>query len=110
MRALEAGKPGRDYVLGGPNLTLTEWLTTAAGLIGASPPRFRIPYGLATAIGVGELALARWFGRAPLLTPDVVNVIRCAWEFSSERARSELGYEMTSLEDGLRQTLESLAR
>ena len=43
--ALERGKPGERYLLGGANLPLDELFGAIADLAGRPRPRLRIPYG-----------------------------------------------------------------
>jgi dihydroflavonol-4-reductase len=80
--ALERGRSGERYILGGVDLTLAEVFTLIARTAGRRPPRLALPHLAAfvlARVGVAnahEVALAR--------LP--------AW-FSSAKARSELGYE-----------------
>lgn len=43
MAALEKGKTGERYILGGQNLTVTEFLEIIAKSVGRSAPRFSVP-------------------------------------------------------------------
>jgi dihydroflavonol-4-reductase len=88
--ALERGRAGERYLLGGVNLTLIEVFALIAQAAGRRPPRLKLPYAAARAMaGVGlanrnEVALAR--------LP--------AW-FDSGKAARELGYEAGPIEPAL---------
>ncbi len=88
--ALERGRAGERYLLGGVNLTLVEVFALIAQAAGRRPPRLKLPYAAARAMaGVGlanrnEVALAR--------LP--------AW-FDSGKAARELGYEAGPIEPAL---------
>jgi farnesol dehydrogenase len=53
---------------------------------------------------------AHWFGVYPKITPDWVRVFLTDWAYSSAKAQRELGYEITPLEEAVRQTYEWLLR
>src|SRR5207237_10474298 len=50
--ALEKGRSGERYILGGENLTLKQILDKLAAITGLPSPRVRVPYVLALATGV----------------------------------------------------------
>src|SRR5436309_2687258 len=52
-----------------------------------------------------EWVRAERFGRAPQLTPGVVEVFNHDWVYSSAKAARELGYRVSPLAEGLRKTL-----
>jgi dihydroflavonol-4-reductase len=92
LRALERGRPGERYILGGENLTLREILGVISRMVGRSPPRVRLPYAvLLPCAPVAEL-LARLSGREPRLTRASLRMARKPMYFSSEKAVRELGY------------------
>lgn len=47
-----------------------------------------------------------WFGKEPLITPKWIARGKYHWEVSSEKAKQELGLEKTSLDEGLKKTIE----
>ena len=79
--ALEHGKAGERYLLGGANMPLAELFAAIADLAGRSRPRVRVPYPVA--VGAGRLGL---------VNRDEVRLARLPMYFSSERAEAELGY------------------
>ncbi|MFQ5767046.1 MAG: NAD-dependent epimerase/dehydratase family protein [Acidobacteriota bacterium] len=103
--ALERGKAGRGYILGGVNATLNELMETLARVSGRKAPTRHIPYGLASLLGRLQWWRARLTGHPPELTHQVVNIYRQSWAYDCSRACQELGYQVTSLEEGLRKTV-----
>jgi dihydroflavonol-4-reductase len=79
--ALERGKSGERYLLGGANLPLEELFGAIADLAGRSRPRLRVPYPLARAAAAVGLA-----------NKDEVSLARLPMYFSSEKAQDKLGY------------------
>jgi NAD+-dependent farnesol dehydrogenase len=104
--ALEQGRIGGRYVLGGENATQDRMFAIVERLTGRRPPR-RIPYPAATALGALEEWRARLTGGAPRLTRGAVEIFRHDWPLESRAAGKDLGYAATSLSDGLQRTLEA---
>ena len=104
--ALERGRVGETYVLGGVNMTLCEILTSIAELVGRAPPRVRLPYELVLPIAHLSEAAARLTGKSPVATVEGVKLSKKMMFFSSEKARNELGYAarppLLALEDAIR--------
>lgn len=80
--ALEQGRRGERYLLGGVNLDLAEVFARIAAAAGRSRPRIPVPYPVASA--------AAAFG---LANRHEVLLARMPMFFSCEKARRELGYE-----------------
>lgn len=88
--ALERGRAGERYLLGGRDVTLTEAFALVARAAGRKPPRLELPYALVAA-----------FARLGLANRQEVTLARLPAWFSSEKARRELGYEPSPLEPAL---------
>ncbi len=90
--AFERGRAGESYILGGVDMTLREILTGVAALVGRKPPRICLPHNAVLPIAyVSELA-ARITGKAPAATVEGVLLSKKMMFFSSEKAKTELGY------------------
>jgi NAD+-dependent farnesol dehydrogenase len=103
--ALERGKAGQRYFLGGDNVSMNGFFGALEKVAAVPPPRRHIPYAAASVLGFGMWAWAELTGHPPQLTHEVVNVFREHWAYSSAKAERELGYRRTSLEEGLRRTV-----
>lgn len=92
LLALERGRSGEHYILGGENLSLREILTVIAQLVGRKPPRIRLPHSLVLPIAHIAEACARVSGRPTRVTVEGVRMSRKHMFFSSAKAVRELGY------------------
>jgi NAD+-dependent farnesol dehydrogenase len=102
--ALERGRAGARYILGGVNATQSHMFTLVARLTGGRVPR-RIPYAMASVLGAAEEWRVRAFGGLPLVTRGAVDIFREDWPLDSGEAIRELGYTITPLESGLERTI-----
>ncbi len=105
LAALEKGKPGEEYVLGGDNRSLNEFFEILADLTHIRHPVRHLPFAFGKVAGAMELLRARAFGHSPQLTPGVVEIFKHDWVYSSAKAISDLGYRVAPLEEGLLKTL-----
>jgi len=92
LLAFHKGRPGERYILGGEDLTLREILVEIAGIVGRKPPTVRLPTGVVLPIAYVAEAFARMTGRPGRITVEGVRMSRKRMFFSSDKARSELGY------------------
>jgi len=103
LAALEKGRSGERYILGGENLTLKQILDKLAIITGLPSPTIRVPYVLALATGVvDEIVTGRIRGREPRATIDAVRMGRKKMFVSSAKAERELGWKGNSVDDALR--------
>jgi len=107
VAALEKGRSGERYVLGGENLTLKQILDKLAVITGLPSPKVRVPYVLALATGVvDELVTGRILGREPRASIDAVRMGRKKMFASSAKAEHELGWKVMPVDDALRRAVE----
>jgi dihydroflavonol-4-reductase len=92
LQALELGRHGERYILGGADLTLQDILTQVTRIAGRRPPRIRLPHGLVLPIAHVAEALARLTGGQTRITVEGVRMARKRMYFSSAKAGRELGY------------------
>ncbi|MDX1996664.1 MAG: NAD-dependent epimerase/dehydratase family protein [Thermoanaerobaculia bacterium] len=105
MAAVERAPVGQRYVLGGENVTQAEFYRLVGELTGVKMPSLRMPDLLAKSAGALQKTWARLTGGVPQLTPDLVEIYRHDWAYSSAKAERELGYRPRSLREGLTETL-----
>src|ERR1700680_3167038 len=107
VAALEKGRSGERYILGGENLTLKQILDKLAAITGLPSPKVRVPYVLALATGVvDEVVTGRLLGREPRATIDAVRMGRKKMFVSSVKAEHELGWKTVPVDDALRRAVE----
>src|SRR6202022_2195877 len=68
--ALERGKIGERYILGGENLPLQQMLTDIANLTGRKPPTIKLPRGPLYPLALGAELYAKFSGKEPFVTVD----------------------------------------
>jgi farnesol dehydrogenase len=105
LAVLEQPGVGSRYVLGGDNVRLADFYREVERLSGVPIPKRRLPDGLAKVAGALTKLQARLTGTTPRLTPDLVEVYRHDWAYSSLRAQTDLGYRIRPLAQGLGATL-----
>ena len=89
--ALERGRAGRRYILGGENMTLAEIVRAAAREGGAREPRIRLPRLPLYPVAVVAEMVARVTRRPPRITLDGLRLAGKHMYFDTHRARHELG-------------------
>jgi dihydroflavonol-4-reductase len=90
--ALEKGRIGERYVLGGENLLLKEVLTLVASVVHRRPPFVRLPEAVVWPAAFMMEKLAGITGIAPVMTRDHLKMARKKMYYSSSKAMKELGY------------------
>jgi dihydroflavonol-4-reductase len=91
LAALERGKIGERYILGGHNVHLSEMLAAIATLMGRRPPRVRMPRAAIVPLAITAEAIARFTGREPLVTLDALRMSKYRMFFTSAKAERDLG-------------------
>ncbi|MGA7576354.1 MAG: hopanoid-associated sugar epimerase [Terriglobales bacterium] len=107
VQALEKGRSGERYILGGENLTLKQILDRLAAITGLPSPTVKLPYIFALAAGVvDEMVMGRFLGREPRATIDAVRMGRKMMFVSSAKAERELGWRTVPVDGALRRSVE----
>jgi len=107
VQALEKGRTGERYILGGENLTLKQILDRLAAITGLPSPTVKLPYIFALATGVvDEMVTGRLLGREPRATIDAVRMGRKMMFVSSAKAERELGWQTVPVDGALRRSVD----
>jgi dihydroflavonol-4-reductase len=107
VQALEKGRSGERYILGGENLTLKQILDRLAAITSLPSPTVKLPYIFALAAGVvDEMVTGRILGREPRATIDAVRMGRKMMFVSSAKAERELGWRTVPVDGALRRSVE----
>jgi dihydroflavonol-4-reductase len=105
--ALDKGKTGERYILGGENLTLKQILDRLAAITGLKSPTVKVPYLFAFATGVvDEMVTGRLLRREPRATIDAVRMGRKLMFVSSAKAERELGWRTVPVDAALRRSVD----
>ena len=107
VQALEKGRLGERYILGGENLTLKQILDRLAAITNLPSPTVKLPYIFALAAGVvDETVTGRILGREPRATIDAVRMGRKMMFVSSAKAERELGWRTVPVDGALRRSVD----
>jgi dihydroflavonol-4-reductase len=110
LLALDHGRLGERYILGGDNITLEQLLSEIACIAGRRPPRVKLPWWPLFPIAHAAEAVAQLTGKEPLCTVDGLNMSKNRMFFSSAKAKLELGYQPTSYHGALRTAVDWFSR
>ena len=92
LLAMDKGRVGERYVLGGQDVELRDLLAEIARLSGRKPPTIALPRGPLFPLAAAAEAVAQVTGREPFVTRDALRMAAYKMFFSSAKAKAELGY------------------
>jgi len=107
LLALDQGKLGEAYVLGGQITTMRELIETLATVAHKKAPRHAIPTGLMKAMTPLGPVVGKVMGQGPNLGELISSADDVTFWAKHNKAMAELGYSPRGLEQGLRDTLEA---
>lgn len=108
VQAMEKGKNGEKYILGGHNLTFGQFFELLKEGTGKKGRVIRIPFGVIKLMAVWGSIGASLFKKAPMVTFTYLRKIRYDWPVSSGKAEQELGYHISPMADAIDETLKWL--
>jgi dihydroflavonol-4-reductase len=107
VKAMEKGRTGERYILGGENLTLKQILDKLGAITGLPSPKVKVPYAVALAAGVvDEVVTGRIMGGEPRATIEAVRMSRKKMFVTSGKAERDLAWKETPVESALRRAVE----
>ena len=92
LLALDKGRIGERYILGGQDVTLRQMFADIAELAGRKPPTVELPRGPLYPLAHIFEAVAQITGKEPQLTVDALNMSKRRMFFTSAKAEADLGY------------------
>jgi dihydroflavonol-4-reductase len=103
LAALDCGRPGERYILGGENLTLKQILDRMSAITGLPSPGMKVPHAVAMAFAFfDETITGKLRGREPRATVEAVRMGRKMMFASSAKAERELGFKVLPIYNALR--------
>jgi dihydroflavonol-4-reductase len=105
LLALDRGRIGERYILGGQDVTLRELLAAIAELAGRRAPGLSLPIRPLYPLAKATELIGRITGKEPFLTKDALTMAAHHMYFSSGKAERELGYAARPHREGLRDAL-----
>ena len=104
--ALEKGKSGEHYILGGTNASYNEFFDTIKEVSGKNFRMFHLPFPIMLSVSKFELFMAETFGKKPLITPPWIKRYMQNRLVSSQKAKDEIGYSITPLDEAIAETID----
>lgn len=108
--AMEKGRIGERYIIGGENISLKGFYQIVDEVSGKKHFQFNLPPRIALAYGAAQKFLAEKFNIYPQITTGWVETFLQDWVYSCAKAERELGYSFTPLKEGIRLTYEWILR
>ncbi|HEY2726673.1 MAG TPA: SDR family oxidoreductase [Parafilimonas sp.] len=106
--AMQRGRSGERYALGGVNASYIEFFTLLVKLTGKKNHLIKLPVWAMMLAGNIMQIYSNLTGKPPLLTPPWIKKYHYDWSIDSNKAQRELGYSFISLEEGLQKTIDWL--
>ena len=107
LLALEKGRIGERYILGGQDVSLGAMLGEIARITGRKPPSVVIPRAPLFPLAYANEAWCRLTGKTdPFLTVDSLKMAAHNMYFSSAKAEAELGYRARPYAEALRDAVD----
>ncbi len=106
--AMQNGRKGERYNLGGENASYIEFFDLLAKLTGKKTHLIKLPVWAMMLAGNALQLYTKLTGKPPLLTPPWIRKYYYDWNVSSKKAQIELGYSFIPLETGLQKTIDWL--
>ncbi len=106
IASLQLGRNRERYILGGDNITARELILAISIELGKTPHLFKFPRVFFTAVANLSLLFSRLSGKSKIsFYPDLVKLMDYDWAYSSNKARTELGYKNRSIYTSLKELL-----
>ena len=108
ISAMECGKPGERYLLGGIDATYNEFFAVADELTNTQRKLYNVPLPVLLVLSHLQVIMAKIFNRKPLISPSFVRKYNKNWMVDSSKAKTQLNYKITPLKEGIEKTLKWL--
>jgi dihydroflavonol-4-reductase len=107
VAALQSGRSGERYILGGENLTLKQILDKMSAITGLPSPTVCVPHAVAMVFALfDETITGRILGREPRATVEAVRMGKKKMFASSAKAQRELGFNIVPVYNALRAAIQ----
>ena len=112
MLAMQRGRSGQKYVFSSRFVSIDEMMDLWEKVTGHSKPRFRLPPPVMAGVAeVTSFVLDRVAPNVPQrLTPAAVRILRSQRHADTSKARGELGFRPTRIEDAIQDAYDDFVR
>jgi len=108
VSAMENGRKGESYILGGENLSYLDFFSKVAELTGKNPPRLAVPKMIVIAGGMAANVYQGLAGKRLVFNLSVAVSGSLQAYYSSDKARRELGLTHTPIKKAIVDSIQSL--
>ncbi len=105
IKAMERGKAGEKYILGGENISYNELFFLISEISRKNFRMIHIPKSIALFYSKVEQTIAKSFNYYPTITPGWLNTFSLDWAFTSDKAINEINYKITPIEQAIKRTV-----
>ncbi len=106
--AMEKGRGGERYLMGGPNMTFYEWIRRASRLSGVRAPKMMVPLPVSLWGARILRKVMPWIGKRFELDDASIRMSAVYWYCNSAKARDELGFTTRDPDQTLQETIDYL--
>ncbi len=110
LSALEKGRTGQVYIMGGENLSYLEFFSQVAEIAGLSPPKASLPCPLILASGAFASVYGKLRGKRSKFNLKMARLACLGTYYSSEKAKRELDLPQTPVRKAIEESINSLKR
>jgi len=103
--AAQKGRIGERYLFGNQNMTVSEYFSLIAEVAGVKPPRIKIPYYGAVAMGYLFEAAAFFTKKPPVVTASEIRIGKKQEWYDCSKAVKELGLPQTPVRTAVEKAL-----
>lgn len=106
--ALEKGRTGESYILGGANLSYRDFFAKVADLAGAPAPKGALPAAVIRGVGILGSSYERFAGTRALINTDLARSACHVVSYNCEKAIAELDMPQTPVETAIEDSIACL--
>ncbi len=104
--AMTKGRSGERYILGGEDICFNRFFSTLEQITGTKRKLYRIPIELIKTFSIMESIKSKCFGFQPYFLPEFADRLKFNQRYSSQKAVTELNYQITPFKIGLQKTVD----
>jgi len=108
VAALDKGRRGEAYIVGGENLSYRDFFAKVAAVTHQRAPRVVLPHALVMATGAAGSLVGAVTGKRPALTYEVARLSGMSTFYRSDKARAELGIAPTPIDTAIADSVRGL--
>ncbi len=103
--AMQKGRVGQSYILGGENISLNEFVGIAGKHLKRKVKKRHISLRTLLITALIFEQIAKLTGKPPMITRNTAASLKHHWAYSTQKAVSDLGYTITPFEEAIEETV-----